>query len=41
MWKQVILIPGLCVKLEVSSIDNGEALLSSEVRFPGGQDLGL
>lgn len=41
MWKQVILIPGLYVKLEVSSIDNGEALLSSEVRLPGGHNLGL
>lgn len=41
MWKQVILITGLYVKLEVSSNDNGEALLSSEVRLLGGHNLGL
>lgn len=29
------------MKLEVSSIDNREALLSNEVRLPEGQDLGL
>lgn len=41
MWKQVILIPGLYVELGVSSIDNGEALRFSEVRLPGGHNLGL
>lgn len=41
MWKQVILTPGLYVKLEVRSIESGEVLFSGEVRLPGGHALGL